>query len=102
MCAFRRNRRAGSHPAATPQRDNQVQSVFSVELEGRSPFGLHFCCLITRSQAMERINDPPPERNGDIKERIQKVIDFWNAFSVGGDSGETTWAELETIQAQVT
>ena len=47
-------------------------------------------------------NDPSPGGAAERKERIQRVIDFWTALYVGGDSGETTWGVLDGIQAQVT
>jgi hypothetical protein len=51
---------------------------------------------------MATLNDPSPGGPPDRAERTQQVVDFWNALSVGGESGETTWGVLEEIQAEVT
>jgi hypothetical protein len=46
-------------------------------------------------------NDLSPGRPPDYEERLQQVIDFWNAFSCLEDAGETTWGVLEEIQSAV-
>jgi hypothetical protein len=46
-------------------------------------------------------NGLSPGRPPDRKERLQNVIEFWNALSCREDAGETTWGALEGLQAQV-
>jgi hypothetical protein len=51
---------------------------------------------------MIRRTGPPPGERADWQERVQKILDFWNALSIDGDSGETTWGDLEPSQTEVT
>jgi hypothetical protein len=44
---------------------------------------------------------PDPEPS-DQRQRIKWIVDFWQLLYLGEDSGETTWEELDTLQAQVT
>jgi hypothetical protein len=46
--------------------------------------------------------DPSPGGPADREERVQRIVDFWNAQSVDGNSGETTLGVLDEIQAKVT
>jgi hypothetical protein len=50
---------------------------------------------------MKSVSGPSSGGHDDIRMRLQRVIDFWNAFSVSGDSGQTTPGALEEIQAEV-
>ncbi len=42
-----------------------------------------------------------PPGGPDYRDRLQNVIDFWNAISCLDGAGETTPGELEERQAQV-
>jgi hypothetical protein len=49
--------------------------------------------------------NPSPGPNpdpGDQKQRVLWIVDFWQLLVLGEDAGETTWEELDTLQAQVT
>jgi hypothetical protein len=43
-----------------------------------------------------------PDDPGDLGNRSQPLVDFWNALRISGDSGATTWEELEKLEHEVT
>lgn len=43
-----------------------------------------------------------PDDPGDQGNRLQQIVDFWNALRISGDSGATTWEELEKLEHEVT
>jgi hypothetical protein len=43
-----------------------------------------------------------PALSATDRERIQRLVDFWNVYMADGDSGETTKEVLEELQREVT
>ena len=44
----------------------------------------------------------PPTLSATDRERIQRLVDFWNAYTADDDSGDTTKEVLEELQREVT
>lgn len=43
-----------------------------------------------------------PDNPGSEGERLQLVVDWWNSLRDCGESGATTWEELEKLEQEVT
>ena len=50
---------------------------------------------------MSSIEDPSPGNSSDLCQRLRLIDDFWQQLFIGGDPGETTWEELESLYRQV-